>query len=200
MKDMEKEETKELMSGKPDEGGDAGAEQVKAIPDEPVKKERKHGLFSKKDNEGSDKQEARDDDLTVRLLKLEKKQLFYARLSTVFTCGMFLVLLYIALMLVPRAVYTLANANEALDSVHDTVAEAQESLGDIREMSKSLTTTSNTMNDLIVNNAETLTDSVEKLSELDIDGLNNGIRDLQDALGPLAETMRNMSRFSLFGR
>ena len=56
------------------------------------------------------------------------------------------------------------------------------------------------MNDLIVNNAGTLTESVEKLSNLDIDGLNQGIQDLQDALGPLAETMRNMSKFSLFGR
>ena len=169
------------------------------IPEEPVKERKERGFKFKKNRDG-EKQDDDGDDLTAKILKIEKKQLFYSRLAAGFTCGMFLVMLYIAISLVPRAVSTLENANDALDSVHGTIAEAQNTLGDINAMSKSLTKTSDAMNDLIVNNAGTLTESVEKLSDLDIDGLNQGIQDLQDALGPLAETMRNMSKFSLFGR
>lgn len=184
---------------KPDTEDAAVKTERPGIPEEPVK-DRKEPLFKFKKDRDKDKPDGGDDNLTVRLLKIEKKQLFYARLAAVFTCGMFLVMLYIAVSLVPRAVDTLANANKALDSVHGTIAEAQDTLGDIQDMSSSLIKTSDAMNELIVNNAGTLTESVEKLSDLDIDGLNQGIQDLQDALGPLAETMRNMSKFSLFGR
>ncbi len=174
------------------------------IPEEPVKAGKERGWGFKKDRDKDKDKDVSpaggDNDLAALLIKVGKKQLFYARLATAFTCGMFLVMLYIAVSLVPRAVDTLENANDALDSIHGTIADAQDTLGDIKGMSKSLTQTSDAMNDLIVNNAGTLTESVEKLSNLDIDGLNQGIQDLQDALGPLAETMRNMSKFSLFGR
>ena len=108
----------------------AAKEDRPGIPEEPVKAEKWHGWKRKKDKDGEGSRDNGADELTAKLLKIEKKQLFYARLAAAFTCGMFLVMLYIAISLVPRAVDTLNNANEALDSVHGTIAEAQLTLGD----------------------------------------------------------------------
>ncbi len=42
---------------------------------------------------------------------------------------------------------------------------------------------------LLSENSKELTESIKEISEIDFDGLNKAIKDLQDAVGPMASFM-----------
>ena len=50
------------------------------------------------------------------------------------------------------------------------------------------------MNTKLTENAQSLTDAVEKMNSIDFEGLNKAIQDLQDAVGPFASFMNRFSR------
>lgn len=127
------------------------------------------------------------------LLKNSKKQVFYARLAAIFT-GVLMIAVVVSLVrVVPNFLVTMENANIIL-------VNAQKTLEDIETMSASITQTSEDLNKLVGDNAESLSASVQKLSEVDFESINQATRDLQDAVGPLADAMNKLSSFSFFGR
>ncbi len=127
------------------------------------------------------------------LLKNSKRQVFYSRLAAIFT-GVLMVAVVISLVrVVPKFLVTMENANIIL-------VNAQKTLEDIETMSTSITQTSEDLNKLVGDNAESLSASVQKLSEVDFESINQATRDLQDAVGPLADAMNKLSSFSFFGR
>ncbi len=148
-----------------------------------------------KESEEKEKPESRgamtEAEVFEKLLKNSKKQVFYARLAAIFTGALFLAVAYALITIIPQVSETLRGVNVA-------IANANDALEDINTMSASITKTSESLNLLVGDNAEKLTESVDKLSTMDIDGINTAIQDLQDAIGPLAETMRQMSQFRLF--
>ncbi|MCR4763410.1 MAG: hypothetical protein K5696_07750 [Lachnospiraceae bacterium] len=131
------------------------------------------------------------------LLEVSRRQLFYARLAAIFTGALLVVTTIVALILVPRVTATLEHANILLTNAGDSLEE-------LDEMSESLTQTSEAFNKLVGDNADTLTDSVNKLSSIDFEGINTAIDELHEAVGPLAEAMNKLSTtlkgFSIFGR
>ena len=48
---------------------------------------------------------------------------------------------------------------------------------------------SKSLNGFVTDNAQTLTDAATDISNIDFEGLNGAIRDLQDAVGPFAKMM-----------
>ena len=56
-------------------------------------------------------------------------------------------------------------------------------------MTSSITGTSENMNSMLTDNSQSLTDAVDKMNNIDFDGLNKAIKDLQDAVGPFASFM-----------
>ncbi|MBR5116235.1 MAG: hypothetical protein IK096_04135 [Lachnospiraceae bacterium] len=130
-------------------------------------------------------------DVFEKLLKNSRKQVFYARLAAIFTGALFIAVAAALMIVIPEIIQTLSGVNVA-------IANANHALEDINTMSASITQTSESLNLLVGDNAEKLTESVDKLASMDIDGINTAVKDLQDAVGPLAETMRQMSQFRLF--
>ena len=133
------------------------------------------------------------EEVFAALLKNSRKQVFYARLAAIFTLILLAAVVYSLFRLVPQALETMENANTVL-------LGAEKTLEEIDKMSASLTRTSDDLSKLVGTNADVLTQSVQKLSEVDFDGINDAVRDLQDAVGPLADAMNKLSSFSLFGR
>ncbi|MCR5675362.1 MAG: DUF948 domain-containing protein [Lachnospiraceae bacterium] len=127
------------------------------------------------------------------LMKYVKKQVFYARLAAVFTGALFVIFAIALVILVPRISHTLAQANLAISNANKTLEE-------IDAMSESITQTSKDLNKLVGDNADKLTESVERLSSIDFEGINVATQELQDAVGPLAEAMNRMSAMFSFGR
>ena len=91
--------------------------------------------------------------------------------------------------IVPRVVSTLNTVEMVALSANDAIERAQTTMDELDKMAGALTATGDGMNTLINENGDKLTESLEKMSGIDFDGLNKGIQDLQDAIGPFANIM-----------
>lgn len=66
---------------------------------------------------------------------------------------------------------------------------ADTAISNISAMSDEVTQVSKSLNGFVTDNAQTLTDAATDISNIDFEGLNGAIRDLQDAVGPFAKMM-----------
>ena len=119
-------------------------------------------------------------DVLKELRNNSQKQSFYAKLAACFTGGIFVVVAIAAIVVLPQVKNTVNKVNALADRAETTIDDAE-------AMIESVTETSNNANEIIINNSENFADSIENLSNLDFDGLNQAISDLQDAVGPFAE-------------
>lgn len=126
-------------------------------------------------------------DNSDRSLKLQK-------LRTTLVLLILAMILLSVFMVVPKVVKTLREVEKAAITVEETASKAQTTIDEIDKMANSLTTTGDGINSLLSDNSEKLTESLDKMSQIDFDGLNQGIRDLQDAIGPFANLMNSFKR------
>jgi len=119
-------------------------------------------------------------DVLKELRNNSKKQSFYAKLAACFTGGIFVVVAIAAIVVLPQVKNTVNRVNTLADRAETTIDDAE-------VMIDSLTETSNNANEMIANNSDNFAESMENLANLDFDGLNQAISDLQDAVGPFAK-------------
>ncbi len=124
--------------------------------------------------------------LLTEIRDLQKKKLFWQRIASCAIVFVAVVVILSAMVLVPKA-------NNALVQVNKAASDAQASLSDVDVMVDSITKASENLNTLVEENGETLAEAVKNLSEVDYDGLNKAIVDLQDAVGPMAEFMKKFN-------
>lgn len=139
------------------------------------------------------------EELLKQILAADKKEVKYAKAAAFFTFGLFAVMLAAVVILVPKVVETLSSINKTAISVEQTITEAanaienaEQTIKNIDAMSGSLTTTSDTMNQMLVENSENLAEAVDKMNKVDFDSLNQAIKDLEDAVGPFARLMNRL--------
>lgn len=113
------------------------------------------------------------------LVRIARKQLFFQRISACCMVVIALCVLFAVLKVVPMVETTLTHIN-------DTAIKAQDTLVQVDEMTAGLNEASKNLNKLVDENAEIMTDAVKSISEIDFEGLNQAITDLQGAVGPLA--------------
>lgn len=127
--------------------------------------------------------------MLTKLLEKTTKQLFYTRILAGAALGLFLVVLIAAMVLVPKASSVLSQTNKLVTDAGGILESADLVLQDISTMSNEVTSVSEGLNDFIIENAQTLTDAAQDISNIDFAGLNQAIQDLQDAVGPFANLM-----------
>jgi uncharacterized protein YoxC len=115
----------------------------------------------------------------AEMLTVDKKNLFWQRISAMAVVAMFLVVLVTALTVVPQVLNT-------LNSINKVAVDAEAAIGDVEVMVSEITSASKNLNKLVDDNDEKLTEAVTNLSSVDFDGLNAAIKDLQDTVGPMA--------------
>ena len=121
-------------------------------------------------------------ELLTEIRNETRKQVKFAKISAAFIGGIFVIILVAAIILVPRVSVTLQHADQLIGNANLALAE-------ITRMSNSVGDMSKKVDQLVADNSEKLTESVEKLSSIDFAGLNKAIKDLQDAVGPFANLM-----------
>lgn len=120
---------------------------------------------------------------------LAKKRLFYARLSAAFLALAAFALVWMAGRVLPQVERTLGSANSALQSV-DLVAQ-QLAGADIPAILDNLDQTLSEGRESIAE----ASDALQQVSEIDFDGLNQAILDLQKVLeNPLGSLMGGFRR------
>ena len=130
-----------------------------------------------------------NEELLRKLTENSNKSLKLQKLRTGLVFAILIFVVITVLMVIPKVVSTLDKVQSAAVAVEDTVSRAQTTMDEIDKMADALTTTGDGMNALLNENGQTLTDSLDKMANIDFDGLNKGIQDLQDAVGPFANFM-----------
>lgn len=133
--------------------------------------------------------ETAENDVMKTLLEKTQKQLFYTKILSGAAGGMFLILLIAALLVVPKAVSALTQAEAVMADAQGLLETADTAISNISAMSDEVTQVSKSLNGFVTDNAQTLTDAATDISNIDFEGLNGAIRDLQDAVGPFAKMM-----------
>lgn len=129
------------------------------------------------------------EDLLRQILDADKKEVKYAKRAAFFMMCIFVIFLVAAIIIVPKVVETLANVNTTVITAGKTLESANAAIDNINTMSASITETSDNMNTMLTDNSKSLTDAVAKMNDIDFEGLNKAIQDLQDAVGPFATFM-----------
>ena len=130
-----------------------------------------------------------DADVLTELRDLTRKKLRLQYISTACIGGMLAVLIISVLVMVPRVSTTLAHINNVAAKAEESLAKAQESIEQINDMTKSMEQASSNLNKLVDENGESLGAAIKSMTEVDYEGLNQAIKDLQDAIGPMANFM-----------
>ena len=115
----------------------------------------------------------------AEMLKVDKKHLFWQRLSALAVVATFLVVLVVAMILVPQVLATLDNINRVAKDAESAVANVDTMVLEMTDASKNL-------NQLVGDNSEALNEAITNMANVDYDGLNKAINDLQDTVGPMA--------------
>lgn len=108
-----------------------------------------------------------------------KKQLFVTRIAALAGCVLAAGVLMALLLLVPPLVKTLGQVQQTLTEVSGTLAEAENTMQDIQSLFE--------QDGLVGQSSRALQQTTDKISRMDIDSLNNAIRDLGAVVEPLAE-------------
>ena len=114
------------------------------------------------------------------------KEAKFSKMAACFVGGLFAVVLISALILVPMGIHTILKVNKLVDDANTVVTNIDGITDDLNTMVSSVTTTSDNINTLLDDNSEDLTDAIKSLSEIDFEGLNTAISDLETAVKPLA--------------
>lgn len=120
------------------------------------------------------------DDMLKQLVLIGKKQLFLQRIATGCVAGMLLVMVIAVGIMIPRVTTT-------LNHINSVAQKAEKSLEQVDSMTETISTSAGNFDKLLKDNGEKLTNAVTSISEIDFEGLNKAITDLQNAVGPMAK-------------
>lgn len=125
---------------------------------------------------------ASSEELLIEIRNLTKKKLFWQKISTCCIAAITGIVIVTMVIVIPQLEAT-------LNHINDTAIKAQDSLNEANIMITSVTEAGENFDSLVEKNGEGLTSAVESMSKIDFEGLNEAIKDLQDAIGPLAAFM-----------
>lgn len=102
-----------------------------------------------------------------------KKQLNLMKVLVAAMTGILVVLVLIGMILVPRVKSTLQQVDVTLNQVYETTGYVKDAFS--------------SLDGLVGENSEGVATAIEKLNQIDIDSLNQSIKDLGDVVEPFAK-------------
>lgn len=117
-----------------------------------------------------------------QLLADSKRRTAYARITAFAAVGVFVVVVAVCILTVPR-MFRLMDQTDAM------VTSAETAIKEISEMTANITETSTGLNDFLTDNSQTISDAISGINGVDIATLNEAIRNLKDAVEPFANLM-----------
>ncbi|MCR5371354.1 MAG: hypothetical protein K6E83_11680 [Clostridium sp.] len=122
-------------------------------------------------------------ELLIELTRMQRRDTFLEHISALAAIGMFIVMLLVFMVIVPKAVITLREVDRTVKEVNTLAKEAQDSLDGIDVMVGNV-------DKMVVENTDAVKNSLEQISKVDYVTLNAAIKNLNDTVTPLAEMMR----------
>jgi len=127
-------------------------------------------------------------------LKELKKQTLFVKLTFGLVAGIFAIFLVVAIIVVPKV-------TKILNDVEETVASADEAVKSLSKTADELAEADiagliNNTQALVEDSSKGVTQAISKIDDIDIDGLNVAISDLESVVGPLANLFGGGSKSS----
>ena len=119
------------------------------------------------------------EELLAELVAYQKKEVRQTRLAAFVNILLVLAVLAALVLVVPRALKLVSGAEAAMAKVDRLTASAEELIGNA--------------NTMVTENTDAVTDTIQRLNEVDFDSLNSTIHDLEDAIRPVAELARKLT-------
>lgn len=134
-----------------------------------------------------------DRDVLLELLAAQKKEVRHARITSIASLVLAVVLLVGAVVAVPRVLSTVEEARQTMDQARDAMTQVETFLEQTDSLTGDIETLVRSANRVIVDNTDAVTEAVSKLNGVDFETLNKAIQDLADAVAPLAQLGRMFS-------
>lgn len=131
--------------------------------------------------------EEKEKNVLEQILEENKKRTFYARIAAAAATASLAVLIVCLLILLPRVNRLITDAEETLVSVQSSFAEMENAAAGLSGMSENIIATSTGLNDFVEDNSQAVSEAMEQMKNIDYEGLNQAIKDLQDAVEPFAK-------------
>ncbi len=137
-------------------------------------------------------------ELLAELIELQKKAA-KRQLAAAIASGIVAVVMVIALLIVvPRLMELSREISSMVENTQKLVEEADTLIGQATESLDGIDTMIGNVNQVVVDNTQAATDALNNVQNIDIDKLNEAIRNLSDAVEPLAKLNNGVS--NLFNR
>ncbi len=130
-----------------------------------------------------------NEELLKKISENSEKSLKFQRITAFCMAGILAVVAIAAILIVPTTVSTINKIHDVAVAAEGTVADATDLIAEMDKTAKELQETGSSMNTLLNDNSDKITESLDKMAKIDFEGLNDAIKDLQDAVGPLANLM-----------
>ena len=130
------------------------------------------------------------DDILKKIYENSCKQILYKKIELVCVILCAVALLITAIRIVPRTVKLVDTLQMSADRLDATIDKADKAMEDVSSMAGTVDEIGEEIGTIVGENGDSLTETMKQLSEIDFEGLNQGIQDLQDAVGPLANFMK----------
>ncbi|WP_024865338.1 hypothetical protein [Butyrivibrio sp. FCS014] len=118
-------------------------------------------------------------DMLTEIRDMTKRELIWQRISSSAVLILVITLIIVGVNVIPKVVVAVQNVSQVAEVAIDSLHEIDIMVSDV-------TNTSQNVNKVIEDNAVPLADAVDNMSNVDYEGLNKAIADLQDTVGPMA--------------
>ena len=129
-------------------------------------------------------------ELLIELIKEQKKASKRSLITAISLVAICLIFGAAVLIIVPKVTSTLNNAYQAIDNINVVVANADKALGSVEKSLDGIDKMVKNVDKVVVDNTDSVTKTVDRVSSIDIAALNKSIKDLGDIIEPLARFFR----------
>ena len=169
-------------------------EEIKALEE---KTEVTEEVVEKKPDEASVSKKSKDEfsvlsdrELLIELLKEQKKASKRSLITAISLVAICLIFGAAVLVIVPKVNATLNNAYQAIDNIEAVVANADKAIGSVEKSLDGIDQMVKNVDKVVVDNTDSVSKTVDRMSSIDIASLNKSIKDLSDIIEPLAKFFR----------
>jgi len=126
-------------------------------------------------------------DYLKEIYDINKKRLFWTKISVGIVAALLLIVIYAAVAIVPKVVDTLNTANAAMTEANKAITQAEGIMDEMTTTIDSMEKAVDSITKLVDDSSESLVSAFENINSIDFEGLNKAITDLGNVVEPLSK-------------
>lgn len=126
-------------------------------------------------------------DYLKEIYNINKKRLFWTRVSVALVAVLTLTIVVVSLIVVPEVISTLDSAQIAMTEANEAITQAETIMDDMTVTIDSMEKALDSITKLVDDSSESLVKAFDNINSIDFEGLNDAITDLGNVVEPLSK-------------